>query len=298
MEIKGIITPIPTFFTENGEVDYRAMEYMVDFLIEKGVDGILFLGTAGEFAHMPFQQREDITRWAVSYVKKRVPVWIGSGANTTKEMLDLSRIADDEGADGLVIINPYYYPLGDRQLFEYFSAAAQNNDLPIMLYNFPSLTGQDLTTDFVVKLAQAHENIVGIKATVDQIGPIRELIHEIKPLRPDFAVFAGFDEYLLDTLILGGNGAIPASSNFAPELTLGIYQAFQQKDIHTIIKLVNRLAHIPYVYSLDSPYVNVVKEALRLVGMDVPTHVLQPSQPLAPEKRESLIAILKKAELI
>ena len=142
------------------------------------------------------------------------------------------------------------------------------------------MTGQDLNVELINKLAHDCENIVGIKYSVVSIFHTRQIITTVKAVRPDFMVFAGYDEYLLDTLILGGDGAIPATANFAPELCCGIYRAFEDNDLRAAIVLRRRLAQLVEIYDLEPVYFGVIKEAMRMTGLDISTATLSPITPL------------------
>ncbi|HYK72574.1 MAG TPA: dihydrodipicolinate synthase family protein [Pseudoneobacillus sp.] len=294
----GVIPPVSTIFDESLHLDQKGMGRLIDFLIESGVNGLFFLGSGGEFSQMSKEERKQVAEFATKYVNNRVPVLIGTGGTSTREIIELNQHANEIGADGVVIINPYYWSLTESNLFDHFGEIAKNTELPILLYNFPNLTGQDISPELVLKLVENYPNIVGIKETVDTAGHIREMILKVKEKYPHFSVLAGFDDHLFNTLALGGDGVISASGNFAPELTIGIYQAFQKKDFETALELHRRLAYLPLMYKLDSPFVNVVKEATRLRGMDISTAVLPPARVLSSEKKEALVEILKKAGLI
>ena len=298
LPFRGIMPPVSTLFDSDLSLDREGMKALIDHLIDQGVHGLFFMGTAGEFANMSIDMRREITDFAVQAVNNRLPVWIGTGANSTEEVVQLSQYAEEAGADDIVIINPSYYVLGEEQLWNHFSRVAESVKLPIMLYNFPLLTGQDLTPAFVKKLASTYSNVVAIKDTVDRTAHLREMIQEVKSVRPDFSVFAGYDELLLDTLVLDGDGAIPASANFAPELTLGIWNAYHAGNLAEIVAIQRKLAHIPYIYGLDNPFINVMKEAICMRGLQVSTTVLPPALPLSNSKKEELSRILERAGLI
>lgn len=298
VKFEGIIPPISTIIEQDGNLDEHGMGLLIDSLIDSGVNGLFFLGTGGEFTHMSVPERKRVAEFAVRYVDKRVPVLIGTGSTNTREAIELSLHAEEIGADAVVIINPYYWVLTEDNLVKHFRQIARSVNLPILLYNFPNLTGQDLSPELVLELVEDHENIVGIKETVDTAGHIREMILKVKKKHPHFAVFCGYDDHLLNTLALGGDGAISASANFAPQLTLAIYQASREKNYEKAYQLHRQLAPIPLIYKLDSPFVNVVKEATRLTGLDISTHVLPPARPLSIDKRERLAELLKEAGLI
>ncbi|MCD8510785.1 MAG: dihydrodipicolinate synthase family protein [Bacillus sp. (in: Bacteria)] len=298
VKFKGVIPPVSIILTEKGELDREGTGRVVDYLIASDVHGLFFLGSGGEFSQMSVKQRKEVAEFAVEYVKGRVPVLIGTGSAITAEVINLSKHSQEIGADGVVIINPYYWPLSEENLYQHYADIAEAIDIPILLYNFPGLTGQDLTPELVTKLVGAYSNIVGIKDTVDTAGHIRELILKVKAVNPDFSVLCGFDDHLWNTLSLGGDGVISASGNFAPELTVGIYNAFQEKNLDEGIALLRRLAYIPLMYKLDSPFINVIKEAMKLRGVTESTHVLAPTRPLSDHKKKELEKILKKAELL
>lgn len=294
----GVIPPVPTLLDEHEKLDKQGMKNLIDFTIAGGVNGLFFLGSAGEFAHMSEALRHEVATFCTQYVNKRVPVLIGAAHPGTQATLSFARHAKNAGADGVVVVNPYYNPLAEENIYLHYSYLAENLDLPIVMYNFPALTGQPIPVSVITRLAQKYRNIVGLKDTVDSLNHIRETLHAVKPLRPDFAVFAGYDEYLLGTLILGGAGSIPASANFAPQLTGGIYQAWQDKDFAKAIALQQRLSWLPPLYALDTPFYNVIKHAIKLVGVDVQVHSLRPAQPLSEEKKEQVKAILQQANLL
>lgn len=297
IKLKGIIPPVSTLFTQERELDKEGMKVLIDHLIASKVDGLFFLGTGGEFSQMSVSERMATAEFAVSYIKGRVPVLMGTGSTNTREAIELSKHAQKIGADAVVIINPYYWNLTEENLFMHYSEIAQSIKLPIVLYNFPNLTGQDLSADFVLKLVEAHPNIIGIKDTIDSIGHIREMILKVKEKHPDFSVFCGFDDHLLNTLQMGGDGTISASANFAPQLSVGIYQSFNNGDLKNAMRLHQQLAILPSIYKIDSPFVNCVKEATKICGLDISTYVLPPSRELSAEKKKQVEEILKIAKV-
>lgn len=294
----GVIPPVPTLFDARGEFDEAAMARLIDRLVATEVDGLFFLGSAGEFAHMTDNQRLQVMEFCTRYVAGRKPVLAGVAHCGTKATIDFGYHAREYGADGVVVVNPWYNPLSEKALFEHFKGIAASLPLPVIIYNFPALTGQSIPVDCIRRLALECPNIVGLKDTVDTLNHIRETLHAVKPHRPDFAVFSGYDEYLLGTLILGGDGAIPASANFAPELTCGIYRHWRQGEYTQANELQARLSALPMLYGLDMPFYNVVKYALTLTGLDVPVHSLPPTLPLADSTKDKIREALIRAGVI
>lgn len=294
----GVIPPVPTLFTAEGEFNETAQAILIEHLIDSPVDGLFFLGSAGEFAHMSREMRQDVATFCTRLVAGRKPVLIGIASCGTQETIEAGLHAQRLGADGVVVVNPWYNPLSESNLFQHFKRVAEALSIPVILYNFPALTGQSIPVQTIKALAIDCPNIVGLKDTVDTLSHIRETLHAVKPVRPDFAVFAGYDEYLLGTLILGGDGCIPASANFAPQLTCGIRDAWYAQDYSRAVELQQSLSWIPPLYGLDQPFYNAVKYALQLTGLDISVHSLPPASPLTIEMKMEIENILQRAGVI
>jgi len=294
----GVIPPVPTLFDAHGEFDGTAQALLIEHLVASPINGLFFLGSAGEFAHMSEAQRAQVAEFCVKKVAGRKPVLIGIAHCGTQQTIDAGLHAQKIGASGVVVVNPWYNPLSEANLLRHYKSIASALELPILLYNFPALTGQSIPVNVILELALNCPNIVGLKDTVDTLSHIRETIHAVKPARPDFAIFAGYDEYLLGTLILGGDGCIPASANFAPQLTCGILDAWRKQDLPRAIELQQSLSWIPSLYSTDLPFYNAVKYAIKLTGVNIPVHSLAPATPLTEEMKVEIGNILRRAGVI
>jgi 2-dehydro-3-deoxy-D-pentonate aldolase len=283
---RGNIPPVPTIWTETGELDRPGMGRMLDFVIAGGADAVFCCGSAGEFSQMSEARRREVAEFAVAHVADRVPVLIGVASCSTEQAIGFGLHAKSIGASGVVAVNPFYALLLPDNIMLHYRRLAAAVDLPLILYNFPALTGQDLSPAMIRQLALECPNIVGVKDTTDTARHIREVIRTVKPVRPDFAVYAGFDEYMLETLIMGGDGCFPSAMNFAPHIPAGLWQAFQARDGARMVELQRLLCLCPPMFGLESPFYAVVKEAAKMVGVDISTHVLPPAVPLTDEKRE------------
>lgn len=290
---RGNIPPVPTIWNTDGQFDPVGMGRMLDFVIAGGADVVFCCGSAGEFSQMREAQRREVAEFAVRHVAGRVPVLIGIASCSTDEAIELGRHAKAVGADGVVAVNPFYAILLPDNIMLHYRRLAAAVDLPLVIYNFPALTGQDLSPAMIRQLALDCPSIVGVKDTTDSARHIRDVIHAVKPVRPDFAVYAGFDEYLLETLIMGGDGAFPSSMNFAPHLAVGVWQAFHEQDGARMIAMQRLLCLCPPMFGLESPFYAVVKEAAKMVGVDISTHVLPPAVALTDAKREKVRETLR-----
>jgi len=294
----GVIPPVVTLFTDDGKFDRQGQGCLIDRLVDSGVHGLFFLGSAGETAHMSAEMRLEIAEFCLDKVAGRLPTLIGISWPSTRETIRFGLHAKAHGADGVVAINPYYAALSEANIYRYFRDTAEAVELPLMIYNFPGVTKQDLSPDLLKRLAVDCPVIAGLKDTVDTLSHIRRSIHVIKDARPDFLVFAGYDEYLYGTMIMGGDGVVPASANFAPELTVGIYEAYRKGDHARAVALQQRLVHIPNLYAIENPFYAVVKEAMRLTGQDISGAVLPPAAPIDPANKPVVEAALRRAGLL
>ncbi|MCG1034136.1 dihydrodipicolinate synthase family protein [Leclercia sp.] len=297
VQFSGIIPPVSTLFTADGKLDEQGSAALIDHMIDAGVDGLFFLGSGGEFSQLNTAERKAIAEFAIAHVKGRVPVLIGTGGTNARETIELSQHAQQAGADGIVVINPYYWKVSEANLIRYFEQVADSVTLPVILYNFPALTGQDLTPQLVKTLVDSRANIVGIKDTIDSVAHLRSMVLTVKAAHPQFVVLCGYDDHLFNTLLLGGDGAISASGNFAPQVSVNLLQAFRDGDLARAAQYHQTLLQIPQMYQLDTPFVNVIKEAISLCVRPVSTHVLPPAGPLDDARKAQLKTLLQQLKL-
>lgn len=296
-KFRGIFPPVPTIVNAQGEFDAGGMARLIEHVIASGANGMLILGSGGEFPHLSTTDRKRIAEFCLQQVNHRVPVLIGIACAGTAETIELGLHAQQNGADGLLVVNPYYAKLSDEARFTHYKRVAEALDTPVFLYNFPELTGQDIGLDVIVRLAREVPNIVGIKDTIDNISHTREIINRVHAFRPEFIVFSGYDEYMLDTLLLGGHGGIPATFNFAPQITRGIYKAFLAKDMNAAQTFQRQLAKLSPLYALEQPFFGVIKTAIKLSGLDISTAVVPPALPLSDDKTAQVKNILARISL-
>lgn len=296
-KFRGIFPPVPTIVNAQGEFDAEGMARLIEHVIDNGANGMLILGSGGEFPHISTAERKRIAEFCLQQVNHRVPVLIGIACAGTTETIELGLHAQQHGADGMLVVNPYYAKLSEEARFTHYKRVAEALDTPVFLYNFPELTGQDIGLEVITRLAREVPNIVGIKDTIDNISHTREIINRVHAFRPDFVIFSGYDEYMLDTLLLGGHGGIPATFNFAPQITRGIYEAFLAKDMNAAQAFQQQLAKLSPLYALEQPFFGVIKTAIKLSGLDISTAVVPPALPLNDEKTAQVKNILARISL-
>jgi len=294
----GIITPVITTLDSQGTLDFAGNEIVIDRLIKGGMTGLLFLGSMGEAFAMTQGEKKELIRFAVATVGKRVPVLIGTGGTVQEEVLDLTEFAAREGADGIVAISPYYFKLDETTVYNYYASIAESTNLPVLIYNFPDRTAVNLEPELVLRLATAFPNIVGIKDTVDNISHTRKLIQTVKSVRPEFAVFSGFDEYLVPNLMAGGDGVICGLTNVAPEVFAGLQQAYAARDFNGVLAAQAKINILMNLYEVSQPFVAAIKGAVMLRGIPVTTAVKEPSIELTAQQLNRIREILNMAKVV
>lgn len=292
--LRGIIPPIVTPMTPDQEVDLPGMRKLIDYLLTRKVHGIFVLGTTGEFYALDEREKQSIIADAVDFVNNRSPVYAGTGAETTREVLRLTKLAEREGAAGVSVITPYFIKPTQAELFDHFRRVAESTKLPVVLYNNPATCGGlSIEPETVAKLAEIP-NIIGIK---DSSGDLQNTIEILRQTRPDkFSVLNGRDTLILAALQAGVQGAIPASCNIAPELCVGIYESFVRGDIEAAKGFQSRLHGVRMAMTLGTGN-SAVKEAMALLGRNAGP-MRFPILPFADDKKAKLKSILEKAGLM
>jgi 4-hydroxy-tetrahydrodipicolinate synthase len=218
--IKGSIVAIVTPMQEDGSLDLAAFRALIDFHIEQGTDGIVVVGTTGESPTVNVEEHELLIAEAVKHAARRIPIIAGTGANSTREAIELAAFAKKAGADASLSVVPYYNKPTQEGLYLHFKAIAEAVDMPHILYNVPGRTVADMNNDTVLRLAQIP-NIVGIKDATGNIERGSDLLQRAALLNRangDFAIYSGDDASTLAMLLLGAHGAISVTANIAPKL--------------------------------------------------------------------------------
>lgn len=237
--ITGVITPTVTPFDDKGEVNLDAIKPMIDFLIGHGVKGIYPLGTTGEGVLLSNEERQHVAEATVKAVDGAVPVIVHTGSITTRDTITLTRHAQDIGADAVAVITPYYFHLSDDALEQHFSAIADATpDLPIYLYKFPNVTGNTISLELVTRLANKHENIVGLK---DSSGDLLTLFATNHLHDGQFNTAMGPDELIVGGMAMGVEASVSGHSNLIPEVIVGICSAMADNNLEEALRYQHTL---------------------------------------------------------
>lgn len=297
MDFQGIIPPVVTLFDETGNIDIALNRSYIDELISRNIDGILLMGSSGEFSSLTTEERKLYVREMLKHINGRVPVMVGVGHTALKEVHELTSYAEEHGANGVLVVNPYYWKLSDEQLYRHFSSVANHTNLQVFIYNIPLLTGQNLSIELIIKLAQDHLNIAGIKETVSDFGHLRQVLAEVKKVRSDFKVFSAFDEHLLPAQMIGAAGSINGSAVFAPEISVDLYQSFHKGDFAKTQEKHQVISKLMDVYNYGPTFFTAMKEAVHQRWFDVPAGHRAPCDVYPADLGDKVAALLKNINM-
>ncbi|MGM9538532.1 MAG: dihydrodipicolinate synthase family protein [Candidatus Onthomonas sp.] len=290
------ITPAVTVFYPDGSINLDETGKVYEHLIQGQVDGILLLGSIGEFFAPTLDQKKELIRFALRRINHRVPVLVGTTSMVFDEIIQLSRFAGEEGADGVIILPPYYFPLSEASIEEYYGRIAELlPEQSIYLYNFPDRTGYDVTPQVTLHLVEKYANIKGYKDTQAGMDHTRELIKRIKPVRPDFEIYSGFDDNFAHNVLSGGDGCIAGLSNLVPELTHGWAEALRRTDLSAAQAAQRKIDLLMEIYQVGRPFVPYIKAAMEERGIISNASSSFPFPQVTDGDREKIRGILAKA---
>lgn len=288
---KGSMTALVTPFSD-GRFDRETYRDLIEFQISNGIDGIVPCGTTGESATLSHEEHDAVVEAAIEAVDGRVPVIAGAGSNSTAEALRLTSHARDAGADGALIITPYYNRPTQEGLYRHYMTIADAVDIPIVVYNVPSRTGSDILPGTLARLA-AHDNIVGVK---EATGSLKRASEIKESCGESMAVISGDDFTYLPILEVGGAGVISVVANIVPAEMAGIYDSFTADDHDGARKLHYRLFPLMTAMFLETNPIPV-KTALAMMGK-IREELRLPLVGLSEQNRESLRGTLSEHGLI
>jgi 4-hydroxy-tetrahydrodipicolinate synthase len=285
---EGVLPAIITPFKRNSAMglDVQGLERNIGFLLSCGIHGIVPCGSTGESATLTFEEHEKVIEIAVDKVNDRIPVLAGTGSNNTAEAVRLTKAAKDIGSDGVLVISPYYNKPNRSGLIKHYTKLA-DLDVPVVMYNVPGRTGQNLEPDLVAELAR-HPNIVAIKEASGNIGQISRIIEETQD--DDFVVISGDDNITLPIMALGGAGVISVAANVDPKRMVAMYEAMKHGDYQKALVLHYALSPLLRAMFIDTNPIPV-KKAVELLGM-AGGPVRLPLDDLDEKKTEQLKKIL------
>lgn len=254
----ALVTP----FTKEKDVNYEELGRLIEYQIDGGTDAIIVCGTTGEPVTMTEEERLSVISYTIEKVKKRIPVIAGTGGNCTENVITFSKRAQDAGADGLLVVTPYYNKATQNGLYEHYKAIASAVELPIILYNVPSRTGVNLLPDTAARLGKEIENIVALKEASGNISQVAEVIRKADGA---LEIYSGNDDQIVPILSLGGVGVISVLANVAPKDTHDMVQLYMDGDVKKAAQL-----QLKYMELIQALFCEVnpipIKKALEIIG--------------------------------
>jgi len=282
-ELKGIITPTITPIS-NGDLYYEAVDSLIEFLEKIGVNGIFPMGSTGAFAITSVELQVKILEYFMDKKKENMYFLAGVGRNSYDETLTMGNYAKELGADGLSIVTPYYVNMSQESLYSYYDKLLQELDIPVLIYNIPQNTNNNITADTVLKLRKEHSNLIGIK---DSSSNFTNFSAFVDALGKDFVILQGQDDLLLQSLLIGAKGGICGTSNFS-DLTVRVFKEFSQGNIDKARETQRTLSILKRIMGkYDFPQAYIAAFSKLRFGKEI--HNIFPLRDLSSENMDKLI---------
>jgi 4-hydroxy-tetrahydrodipicolinate synthase len=289
LKIEGVYPALITPFTKDDEVDKEGLRRIVEYVIEGGVAGIVPCGTTGESATLSHEEHMEVIDVVVDC--STVPVIAGTGSNNSKEAVELTKYAEDVGADACLLITPYYNKPNVKGLKEHFKRIGDSVEIPLVLYNIPSRTGQNVSAATMVELAAEVENIKGVKEASGDLKQVGAIIRSVTEQGLDFTVVAGDDFLTLPIISLGGKGVISVTANIAPKPMSEMVDAMLKNEVEKAKGIHVRLFSLFEAMFLETNPIPV-KKAAEMMGLPS-GHVRLPLGALSGENEGKLRKVLE-----
>lgn len=290
VKVTGTFVALLTPFDTVGALDRPALARLVEHTLRGGVDGVVALGTTGEFADLTPEERVAVVETTVAAVRGRVPVVVGIGALGTAEACAHAEVAQRAGADAVLTLPPLFWKLDEAELFEHFSAVVRSTDLPVLLYDIPVFAGASLSPALVRRIAEELPSVVGIKLTVTDLRSVSAILAAVKPVRPDFSVTVGFEDLGLAAMLAGADGFISGLANLAAPTLRELVDAVRAGDLAAAAAAHAEVLRIFPVYFQSNPPILALKVLARAFGVDIEPRVRSRHPAEAVRRVESWVA--------
>lgn len=289
------LVPVVTIFCDDGCIDEAANVRLWNKLIDHGLDGIVLMGSTGEFSQLTMAQKKQLIALAGREISGRTRLIVGTGCECLEDTVELSNYAAEQGADGVMVLTPYYFFLEQKGIEEFYDSVVARINIPLYLYNYPDRTAHDVNPKTVYSLLKKHyPKIKGYKDSVGAPAHTRELIATVKPEFPDFEIFCGMDENFVANCMAGGDGVVGALANIDPALSAAMKQALEQENFCKVAELQKKFNRMVRIFDVTKPYIPAVKTAMVLSGFDMSDICACPFGRTTETQRKAIADILKK----
>ncbi|HSH26171.1 MAG TPA: 4-hydroxy-tetrahydrodipicolinate synthase [Wenzhouxiangella sp.] len=296
MQVKGVYTALVTPFDEAGEVNFDMLGELLERQIAAGVAGVVPIGTTGESPTLFNAEHDEVIRYTVEKVAGRVQVWAGTGSNNTRQAIRTTGEAEAAGADGVLVVTPYYNKPSQAGLQRYFREIAESTELPIIVYNIKGRTAVNVETDTLAEIAKIP-NVIAVKEASGDIGQMADVLERVsRGADKPFWVVSGDDALTVPLMSIGGHGVISVVANLVPDRMVAMVDAAQAGDFETARRIHFELLPLFRASFIETNPVPI-KAAMNLCGLQV-GGVRSPLAPLTQASERAVVSILKRMELI
>ena len=268
-----VFTPTVTILRDDDRIDIEKNLLVAEHLIDGGVDGILALGSTGEFTWLDQDDKKKYFTELSRAVSGRAELLLGVGGLYYRDTVDLAKFSQKlDAVRGVMVISEFYFNMSQDDFYSYYSYMAENIDGRVYVYNYPARTGSSISAETLARLAQKYPNIVGLKDSVGTFDHTQEVFDKVLSVRPDFEIFSGFDDQFAKNVSLGGAGGIGALSNIVPKLWSSWVEANREGDAERMAEGARRIDALMEIYRLESNPQKIIKEILKALGLPISTH--------------------------
>jgi len=291
--LRGVIPAIVTPFDADGNVDLAAAARLTRWLVDSGVHAVMTTGGTGEFPHLDRDERRELTRAVAAEAAGKAPVIAGTAACSIREAIQLCEDAASVGADAVISVPPYYFPLPDAAIASFFGTLADASPLPVFAYNNPLYTGNAMSPALIADVL-SHDNVVGLKQSSSDLGQLVEVIHEVRVVRGlSRGLFTGVDSQFAAAMAVGADGIYSTASGIVPAAIVRLFSLASAPDSKAAAELQLELQPLNRFLEYDPGYVAPAKEALRMLGLEV-GDPRAPLPRLTADERSRLSAAISK----
>ena len=292
--IRGAYPVLITPMTQEQKINWDGVKNNVHYFVDQGVAGIVINGSTGEFVSLSKEEKFQMVATVMEEVGGRIPVIVGTAAETTKETIEHTKQAEAHEAAGALIIPPYYMKPKENEMYHHFKEVSRVTNLPIMLYNNPFTSGVNMSTDLMLQIGKECENVRLIKESSGEIDKVRDLARKGKG---DFEVFCGAEELVMESYFVGATGWISVAGNIVPKLVTDMYNHFQKGELEEAWAINDRILPLCTFLEGSGKYVQIVKRAMELTG-NAGGPARFPRLGLSPEEDEKLKELLANLETV
>jgi 4-hydroxy-tetrahydrodipicolinate synthase len=292
-ELRGVIVAIITPFTEDGKLDKESLKRITNYLLDKGIHGIMTTGGNGEGPHLLREEKKAVTQVVVETVKGQIPVIAGTAACSTMETILLTKDAAEVGANAAIVTPPFYFTLPDNCLYEHYKRLAASVDIPIVIYNNPLYTGNNLQPELIAKVANI-DGIIGLKQSNADLG---QLVEVIRLVGNKISVLTGIDSQFYPSLCAGGKGIFSTAACVVPQQMVNLFNTFMKSNHKAASAMQMKLQSLNRFFEYDPGYVSPCKEALIMLGLPAGP-ARQPLPHLSEQHRTQIRQVLSNLGLL